>query len=113
VTCRDHFSAYHDLDGYDSMDRNCLEHLKNRYALDYAVIRRGHESALGYKVVFSNSGFVVLDLRGAPSASLAPLTGSVVDPLLDDGRRTATRLVVDATDVLADHAEKERVQAER
>jgi hypothetical protein len=55
-----------DLGGYDSLDNTRLEHLKAKYRLDFAVVQRGRERALGYPTVWSNARFVVLDLRGRP-----------------------------------------------
>lgn len=48
--------------GYDAMDRPRLESLRDKYHLTYAVVLRGHEGALGHRVVYSNGPFVVLDL---------------------------------------------------
>lgn len=64
VTGRPSFAGYRDLDGYASMDRARLELLRARYHFDYVVVRRGQESALGgYRSVYSNGRFVVLDVR--------------------------------------------------
>lgn len=52
-----------DLGGYDSMDRARLERLKAKYQLDFVVVNRGRERALGYPTVWANGRFVVLDLR--------------------------------------------------
>jgi hypothetical protein len=49
--------------GYDAMDRARLESLRQKYHLTYAVVMRGHEGALGYRVVYSNGQFAVLDLQ--------------------------------------------------
>ncbi len=52
-----------DMRGYDVMDRRRLDHLKDEYKLDFAIVMRGRERGLGYPVVWSNRAFVVLDLR--------------------------------------------------
>jgi hypothetical protein len=48
--------------GYDAMDRTRLESLRAKYHLTYAVVGRGHEGALGHRVVYSNGQFAVIDL---------------------------------------------------
>lgn len=52
-----------DLGGYDSLDGPRLERLKAKYQLDFVVVNRGKERALGYPTVWANGRFVVLDLR--------------------------------------------------
>jgi hypothetical protein len=49
--------------GYDAMDRARLDSLRQKYHLTHAVVMRGHEGALGYRVVYSNGQFAVLDLQ--------------------------------------------------
>jgi hypothetical protein len=49
--------------GYEALDRARLDALRERYHLSYAVVTKGHESALGYPVVYSNRAFAVLDVR--------------------------------------------------
>jgi len=59
------------LRGYDELDARRLETLRERYRLDYAVVRRGHEGALGaYPRVFEDAAYVVLAV-GGPSAATA------------------------------------------
>ncbi|MEO5730480.1 MAG: DUF6798 domain-containing protein, partial [Byssovorax sp.] len=66
VTGRPSFASGRDLDGYNSMDRARLDTLRARYGLDYVIVRRGREAALGaLEVAHRNNTFVVLDL-GAP-----------------------------------------------
>jgi len=53
--------------GYDAMDAARLTALRDRYAVDYAVVRRGREASLSrWPTVYSNGGFAVLDLRAGP-----------------------------------------------
>ncbi|WP_437745422.1 DUF6798 domain-containing protein [Sorangium sp. So ce1504] len=53
-----------DLDGYDSLDEARVQTLRERYGVDYVVLRRGQNKGIGrYKTVYSNSGFTVLDVR--------------------------------------------------
>lgn len=67
VTGRPGFSGGRDLDGYNSMDRARLDTLRARYGLDYVVVRRGREGALGsLRVAHRNGAFVVLDLVTPP-----------------------------------------------
>lgn len=49
--------------GYDAMDRKRLDQLKDRYHLTHAVVQRGRDAALGYRVLYANGAFVVLDLQ--------------------------------------------------
>ncbi|MBN2196414.1 MAG: hypothetical protein JW751_26620 [Polyangiaceae bacterium] len=50
--------------GYDAMDSARLRTLRDRYAVDFAVVRRGREASLkDWPVVYSNAGYAVLDLR--------------------------------------------------
>ena len=66
VTGRPGFSGAHDLDGYNSLDKARLETLRAKYNLDYVVVRRGKEAALGdHRVAHANNAFVVLDLHAA------------------------------------------------
>jgi uncharacterized protein DUF6798 len=68
VTGRRGFNGMRDLDGYNSMDRARLDMLRARYGLDFVVVRRNREAALGaLPVAHRNNAFVVLDLRGAPA----------------------------------------------
>lgn len=67
VTGRPSFAGGRDLDGYNSLDRARLDMLRARYGLDYVVVRRGREAALGALAVAHRNGtFVVLDLAAAP-----------------------------------------------
>lgn len=64
VTGRHGLTSRRDLDGYNSMDRARLDRLRARYGLDFAVVRRGREGALGaLPVAHQNRSYVVLDLR--------------------------------------------------
>ena len=49
--------------GYDAMDRPRLERLREEYHPSYAVVGRGREGALGYRSVYGNGQFSVIDLR--------------------------------------------------
>lgn len=52
--------------GYDAMDSARLRALRARYAIDYAVVRKGRERVLkDWPVAYANPGFAVLDLRGS------------------------------------------------
>lgn len=60
-----------ELDGYDALDTARLEALRARYGFDYAVVRRGHESAFaGYPHAFENARYVVLKV-GTPERAAA------------------------------------------
>ncbi len=48
--------------GYDAMDHTRLEALRQKYHLNYAVVGRGREAALGHRTVYTNGQFAVLDL---------------------------------------------------
>ena len=66
VTGRPGFAGARDLDGYNSLDQSRLETLRAKYNLDYVVVRRGKEAALGdHRVAHANDAFVVLDLHAA------------------------------------------------
>ncbi len=53
--------------GYDAMDAARLTALRDRYSVDFAVVRRGREGGLSrWPAVYSNAAFVVLDLRAGP-----------------------------------------------
>jgi hypothetical protein len=66
VTGRPGFAGSRDLEGYNSLDRTRLEALRLKYKLDYVVVRRGREAALGeHRVAHANGAFVVLDLHSA------------------------------------------------
>lgn len=67
VTGRPGFAGSGDLAGYNSLDKTRLEALRVKYELDYVVVRRGREAALGeHRVAHANGAFVVLDLHAAP-----------------------------------------------
>jgi hypothetical protein len=67
VTDRVNFSSARDLDGYYAMDPARLEFLRARYHLDYVVLRRDHvRSFAGYRTVYTNSRFAVLDVHDKP-----------------------------------------------
>jgi hypothetical protein len=66
VTGRPGFAGARDLDGYNSLDQARLEALRAKYNLDFVVVRRGKEAALGdHRVAHQNGAFVVLDLHAA------------------------------------------------
>ena len=66
VTGRPGFAGAGDLAGYNSLDQSRLEALRAKYNLDFVVVRRGREAALGdHRVAHANGAFVVLDLHAA------------------------------------------------
>jgi hypothetical protein len=68
VTGNAAFRGAGDLKGYDSMDARRLELLKEKYRLDYAVVRRGRETVLQKPTVFSNSRWAVVKLADGPTS---------------------------------------------
>jgi hypothetical protein len=63
VTGHPAFRGAGDLKGYDTLDARRLEFLREKYRVDYAVVRRGREAVLQKPPVFSNSRWAVVDLR--------------------------------------------------
>lgn len=63
VTGNAAFRGAGDLKGYDTIDARRLEFLREKYRIDYAVVRRGREALLQKPAVFSNSRWAVVDLR--------------------------------------------------
>ena len=64
VSGRHHFQTRDEVvQGYDTLDTARLDMLREKYHLSYAVVGRGREGSLGRPVVYSNGGYVVLDLR--------------------------------------------------
>jgi hypothetical protein len=56
--------GHRDLEGYASLDEARLGKLRERYGVEYVVVRRGREKELGgAKAVYSNAAFTVLDVR--------------------------------------------------
>ncbi len=73
VTGRPGFRGAADLAAYDTLDATRLERLRARYRFDYAVVRRGRESAFaGYETPHANAGFVVLRSSKGGSTIAAP-----------------------------------------
>lgn len=68
VTGRPRFRGAADLAGYDELDASRFERLRERYAFDYAVVRRPRAAALpGYEKRYENADFVVLRSPGGGS----------------------------------------------
>ncbi|WP_437280964.1 DUF6798 domain-containing protein [Sorangium sp. So ce375] len=56
--------SHRDLEGYSSLDEARVQALRQRYGVDYVVVRRGQEKELRkYKTAYSNGAFTVLDVR--------------------------------------------------
>lgn len=71
VTGRHGMTREDELRGYDTLDARRLEALRRRYGLDYAVVRRGREGALGaYPHAFEDAAYVVLEVGGPDAAPL-------------------------------------------
>ena len=63
VTGRVNLGSERDLMVYDSLDAGRLKLLRDRYKIDYAVVRRGHEQALSaYRRCYENQTFVVVEV---------------------------------------------------
>lgn len=63
-----------DLEAYSGLDEARINSLRERYGIQYVVVRAGKEKELrGFRTVYTNSGFSVLDVsRGGDGAHPAP-----------------------------------------
>jgi hypothetical protein len=63
VSGHSNWQSDRDLRNYDAMDAARLGMLRDRYGIDYAVLRRGSERALSaYKKCFENQAFIVIEV---------------------------------------------------